>query len=337
MSRHNILFALAVCFIGTVATVYYFVGQEENSLTVKNTEVVRPIISISDNKDIHINNSLKTIFIKEDVEKDKSYNILKNFMMSENGVVNINISITNCNNCLQLIKQELSNNNNLSIEKVDILLSALQENNEVANLLIESVILRIKQQGNIVDTNSAKTMSKIASFTTLEAAKISIENIKNNNLPIELKNTLIEQIDNTKDRAAIADYLMTTFKDEKSFLIEIAHPETLALLFNKNDEEFNAFIEEPLVENGSKYTAIVFLDLFKKANNNSEKQEKIINMAQQWASNQLSGSRIDFIEENLSKNLFSSEDKILIEKILNNAEDQSKSAYLLQKYFVPTL
>ena len=105
-------------------------------------------------------------------------------MMNENGVVNINVDITNCNTCLQLIKQELSNNNNLSIEKVDTLLAALQENNEIASLLIESVILRIKQQGNIVDANSAKIMSKIASFTTLETAKISIENIKNNNLQI---------------------------------------------------------------------------------------------------------------------------------------------------------
>lgn len=270
-------------------------------------------------------------------EEENSYLLLKSFFEIHefNNISSLNLK--NCNICFQLIKQELTNNNNVTIEKVDALLSALQENNEVANLLIESVILRIKQQGNSVDTNSAKIMSKIASFSTLETAKISIENIKNNNLPIELKNVLIEQIDNTKDRAAIADYLMTTFKDDKSILIEIAHPETLALLLKQNDEEFNTFIEEPLVENGSKYTALVFLDLFKKANNNTEKQEKIINMAQQWASNQLSGSRIDFIEENLSKNLFSSEDKILIEKILNNAEDQSKSAYLLQKYFVPTL
>ncbi len=334
MSHHNILLALAVCFVSAVATVYYFEGQKENSLTVKNTEVIRRTISISNNKDIHVNNSLKTIFIKEEVEKDKSYNILKKFMMNESGVFN-NIDLTNCDACLQLIKQELSNNNNLSIEKVDILLPVLKENNEVVTLLIESVILRIKQQGGVIDDVSGRVMSKLVSFTSLETAKISIENLKNNNLPIDLKNTLIEQIDNTKDRAATANYLLSTFGQDKEKLLEIAHPESLALLKRQKDELSYSAVVEALVENSSQYTPFVFLDLFNKANGDDKKD--IANMAETWSSNQLSGSRIDFIEENLSKNLFSSEDKILIERILKNAEDKSKSADLLQKYFVPTL
>lgn len=264
------------------------------------------------------------------------YSSLKSFFeINEYSSID-NLDLNNCKTCLQLIKQELSNNNNLSIEKVDTLLAALQENNEIASLLIESVILRIKQQGNIVDANSAKIMSKIASFTTLETAKISIENIKNNNLPIELKNTLIEQIDNTKDRAETANYLVSAFGQDKEKLLEIAHPESLGLLKRQKDEVLYSAVDEALVETSSQYTPFVFLDLFKKANGDIEKQD-VANMAEKWASNQLSGSRIDFIEENLSKNLFSSEDKILIEKILNNAEDQSKSAYLLQKYFLPTL
>lgn len=251
--------------------------------------------------------------------------------------------IVECEDCIQLLREHLLSGY-LSGEQLEQLVDWLSQRGdpELADVLLDAAARMIAQDG--YTEHSGIIVSSLENFTSTEVAnKYSDYYLNNQNVPGELRESLLRVINNATDRDQIGSYIAEKFATAidpsmRDKLLEINHPESLEkigdLALGLGDVELYSKVVEQIKTNPSPHTFDVLLSMYQTQSlgyfGNAVPVEEI---AMQWAHHQLSGSRLDFIEKQLAQGSFSEQDKQLVLAILKYSEDQVRGREIIVKFW----
>ncbi len=227
----------------------------------------------------------------------------------------------------QLIKASISANREQDIDVLlDVLvsLSAQYGYNPRSQLVVDI----------LTETNSVDVAKKISDYL-----------VNAGNISPELENAMIGIVNSVTNREEMAAYIeeqfiLSTDNNAQEKLLAIGHPESLGKIANfslmQGNNSLYTKVIDRLESNPYAHTFNVLLSM----NNNQNityiiDQIPIMEVAQQWSYHQLSGSRLDFIENQLAQGSILDHDKSLVLKMLQYSEDQKRSREIIYKFWKP--
>lgn len=252
------------------------------------------------------------------------------------------LMLAQCVSCLKLLQDEMLFGS-LSEQKLSDLVGALIHGNylPIANMLVETAT-EIMQQPDSSERAGILTLA-IAQFdSTVIAHGFTDYLLDNQEVPIELQDALSRSINNSSQRVQIADDIENRFRETvdpeiKTKLLAIDHPEALAkisaLALERQDTDLYTKVNEQIKSNPSKNTFDVIRSMVEENNADAEEQKKIEDMAKQWAYRQLSGNRLDYIEEQLARGMLTEAEMPIVLSMLENSEDQSRGHEIIARFW----
>lgn len=252
--------------------------------------------------------------------------------------------IAKCEECIQLLRDRLLSGNLLG-EQFEQLVDWLSQSDhpELADMLLSAVATMIAQDG--YTERSGIIVSSLENFTSTEVANgFADYYVNNQNAVPELQESLLRVINNATDRDQVGSYIAEKFATVidpymRDKLLEINHPESLekisALALGQGDAGLYSSVVEQIKSNPSQHAFDVLLSMYQtQSAGYFDGAVSVEEVATQWAYHQLSGSRLDFIEEQLAQGYFSEQDKQLTLAILKHSEDQVRGREIIAKFWV---
>lgn len=257
-------------------------------------------------------------------------------------LVNIK-NIAHCTECIPLLRDYLLSNN-LSSDQLQKVTDLLAKGNspDMASMLLDTVTTMVAQTG--YNQRSQFIMDALQKFDSIDVSKsFSDYFVNNQDVSTELQYTLVKIINSTSDRGKVADYIVDQFTltaddSTRNKLLSINHPESLAkigaLALEQGDKALYTKVIAQIDSNPSEYTFNVLLSMSHEQDSTYQTGDvSLTDTAQQWAYHQLSGSRLDFIENQLTQGLIAETDKPLVLDILQHSEDQTRSSQIIAKFW----
>lgn len=217
------------------------------------------------------------------------------------------------------------------------------ENHHEPAIMLADIANRTISQNGINDTAAAIMESIISLNSTNTSIQFIDYILENQSIPFELEDAIIKGINNTSDRqqigTAIFDrFTSTTDPSEQEILMSIGQPESLikiaAMAMENGDKNLYHEATNHLANSPSQFTFdALLLGIEYSKNYDTNVQSSIIELAQQWAHHQLSGSRLDWVDERLASNTLSYQDRQAALSILEHSEDQIHSRDIIYKYW----
>ena len=251
--------------------------------------------------------------------------------------------LAKCNECIQLLRDYLLSSD-FSDEQLTQLASLLNEGNhpELAAILVDATTMLIAQSG--YNDRSKILIDALSGFNSSEVVKyFSDYFLSNQGIPAELEEGLVKVINNSTDREQVASYLAEQFNGTvdtaiREKLLAIGYPESLekisTLALEQGDSALYAKVIDQIKINPSEHTFNVLLSIAQtQPTGNFDGSVPVADMATEWAYHQLSGSRLDFIENQLAQGAVSEQDKQLVRQILEHSEDQVRGRALVAKFW----
>lgn len=251
--------------------------------------------------------------------------------------------IAKCEECIQILRTHLLSGS-LSGEQLEQLVDWLSQGDhpELADMLLNAVETMIAQDG--YTEHSRIIISSFGNFISAEVANgFSDYYVNNQNAAPELQESLLRVINNATDRDQVGSYIAEKFATTidpsmRDKLLEINHPESLekisALALGQGDAGLYSSVVEQIKSNPSQHTFDVLLSMYQtQSAGYFDGAVPVEEVATQWAYHQLSGSRLDFIEEQLAQGSFSEQDKQLTLAILKHSEDQVRGREIIAKFW----
>lgn len=251
--------------------------------------------------------------------------------------------IASCNSCLQLIQGVLLKDR-LSNQQFSQLTRALSKGNhrELAQMLVETAE---KMQHNISDKDHQRFSILADSLTRFHSANIAeyFSNylVNEKNIPIELVEAFATSIDHSVERSEIANNLLSKFMDTtdveaRDKLLALGQPEFLSkintLALEENDYELYQKTLDQLSSTPSEYALDTLLAMPQMQSGDTEEITQLTEIGKQLAYRQLSGSRLDHIEEKLINNSYSEQEKTFVLDILQHSEDAVRGSQIIAKF-----
>ena len=175
------------------------------------------------------------------------------------------------------------------------------------------------------------------------AKKISDYLVNTSNLSPELENAMVGVVNAVTNREAVAAYIEEQFmlsadNNVREKLLAIDYPESLEKIISfslmQGDNALYSKAMDRLDSNPYEHTFNVLLSMSNNQNMTYlASQTPITEVAQQWAYHQLSGSRLDFVENQLAQGKVSEDDRPLVLEMLKHSEDQVKGQAIIAKYW----
>ena len=245
-------------------------------------------------------------------------------------------NIAHCASCVQLLKDYLLAGN-LSKKQLAQLANSLSRGNhpELATMLVETIekMLRSGQgkRGELV-------MNALVTFNSAQVAQRFSDYLASTpEIPRSLQDALINNINETTNRRQVAADLVKQFNAMNDVagrekLLAIDHPEALAQINSQalaqgNAELYNQTIEQ-LKSNPSKYA----LDAVLALKDTPSVDNQLLDAAYTLANRQLSGNRLDYIENKLAQGGYSEQDKSIVLDVLTHSEDQVRGSEIVAKF-----
>ena len=249
--------------------------------------------------------------------------------------------IAECKNCLILLRNYFLSEQ-LTVKQKLQLSELLSKTNHpaFAVLLVDVIEKSVKTLGN-TEFNIELT-DKLKYFNSEKIARqFSNYLVSNQNTPMLLQDALINNINETSDRSKVALDIASQFNASndpmvREKLLAINHPESLAQLHVQaieqgNNELINRTLEQ-LKSNPSRFTLNTMLSLLHKSKLDPNENTQIVDAVHQLANRQLSGYRLDYIENQLAQGTYSNEDKLLVFDVLAHSEDVVRGAEIIAKF-----
>lgn len=210
------------------------------------------------------------------------------------------------------------------------------------DILLDALVSLSAQYG--YNKRSQIIIDVLTEVNSIEVAKkISDYLVNISNTSPELENAMVGVVNAVTNRDEMADYIAEQFmlsadNNVREKLLAIDYPESLERIADfslmQGDNAFYTKVIDRLDSNPYEHTFNVLLSM----NNNQNmtylaSQTPIIEVAQQWAYHQLSGSRFDFVESQLAQGKVSENDKPLVLEMLKHSEDQVRGQAIIAKYW----
>lgn len=210
------------------------------------------------------------------------------------------------------------------------------------DILLDALVSLSAQYG--YNKRSQIIIDVLTEVNSIEVAKkISDYLVNISNTSPELENAMVGVVNAVTNRDEMADYIAEQFmlsadNNVREKLLAIDYPESLERIADfslmQGDNAFYTKVIDRLDSNPYEHTFNVLLSM----NNNQNmtylaSQTPIIEVAQQWAYRQLSGSRFDFVESQLAQGKVSENDKPLVLEMLKHSEDQVRGQAIIAKYW----
>lgn len=250
--------------------------------------------------------------------------------------------VANCPDCMQLIQDQLFSDS-LTTNQIQQIAAWLSQGNhpELALMLADTANKLMGQNG--LNEGSAALIPTIANFNSVETAQQFTDYLLlNMQIPFELQDAIIKSINNTVEAQEVAITIFDRFMDtndqsERETLLSIGQPESLVkiaeMALAQGDEDLYERATDYLSCAPSQFTFNALLELVQSQIDDASRQDDIIEVAKKWAYHQLSGSRLDFVEERLMSQTLSDQDMLVARNLLEHAEDQARSSEIIAKYW----
>lgn len=210
------------------------------------------------------------------------------------------------------------------------------------DMLLNALVSLSMQYG--YSERSQLIVDMLAEANSVDAAKkISNYLVNTSNVSPELENAMIGVVNAVANREEVAAYIEEQFissadNNVREKLLAINYPESLEKIANfalmQGDGETYSKIIDQLDSDPYEHTFNVLLSMNNDQNiSYLADQSSVMEAAQQWAYHQLSGSRLDFVEEQLAQGLVSENDKSLVLEMLKHSEDQVRGQAIIAKYW----
>ncbi|MCF7988595.1 MAG: hypothetical protein K9L60_13670 [Methylovulum sp.] len=236
------------------------------------------------------------------------------------------------------LKEYLLSNNISHKNKISLLQNLVKSNNyKNAKTLLDIASDLIANKSNVNLKNIL--INELAKFNSVKSSEVFLHYLINQkNIDANLSHALISSIDNTNDKKTLSENITRLFYDSTSEImrekiIEVSPPETLARIYDQASTDGDIGLNNKILSqfeiSPSKYALDNLLNLSLL---NKNQNIAAVDAAYRLASNQLSGERLDYIENNLSQNNYSEDKKYLLLDILSHSEDMNRALKIIERF-----
>lgn len=230
--------------------------------------------------------------------------------------------VTKCLECVSLINNFLESSvSTLSSEQLEQLTQWLTQNGETA---FGDKLVTIVKLWLLRDDYTEQAQTLLLSLEALKSAKVAQDladfMINNPTLSFQTKNAIGQVLENATDRQSVALHLVSQFNNAfdtvtQDNILALGYPEVLETISRKALVEGNDSLYQKttqlLTDNPSTHTVDVILSMATTPLSSVYTNDIISaeTIAAQWATHQLSASRLDYIEAKLVQNTLSPQEK----------------------------
>lgn len=247
----------------------------------------------------------------------------------------------NCRECLELLQMQLLSDHLTDSQKAQLAeLMAVNNKLSFAALLLGTLDKIVQSGGNSI-LISALTNS-LGHFNSAEVAQNFSQYLSSDRkISATLQQVLANNINQTSNRTQVAIDIAKLFdatdnETVQNRLLAIDHPEALAKIHEQALTEGNTSLAnrtlQQLQSNPSPYSMDSILGLLHSSPVDSSIKPELIDAVHQLANRQLSGYRLDYIENRLAQGAYSEEDKLLVFDILAHSEDTVRGTEIIAKF-----